>query len=336
MRAELLRQVGLRAEARDHAHLDVGIERPQDRDRARSERSGAVHEHLPARRRGVARDGVQRHRERVGEHRDLVGHVVGHGEQHRRVRGHERRPAPLASFDVPTWIPGAMGGVWKFQQRLRSPAAHAGQIGETPRGTHDNQGFSTTRSPTATPSAAGPSATTSATTSWPGTWGIDEKSRIGLSAPPSPQSMNTCLASEPQMPVSSGAGHHPVGEEERRDRAARPGPWACARARRGAGCRCRPDRRRAAAMPKRSARIASCSRPRGDRARRRSVPQAVERMRTALPVAFDLHRGVEEHRRAEERLELLAASVPACLMTWPPLPITMPFCESRSTSTFTS
>ena len=36
---------------------------------------------------------------------------------------------PVASFDVPMWMPGAMGGVWKFQHRLRSPTSHAGQIG---------------------------------------------------------------------------------------------------------------------------------------------------------------------------------------------------------------
>ncbi len=112
---------------------------------------------------------------------------------------------PGTSLDVPMWMPGASGGVWKFQQRLRSPTSHAGQIGDTPRGTHDSHGLSTTRSPISTPSASGPSATTSVTTSWPSTCGIDENSRIGLSPPPSPQSMKTCLASEPQIPVSRGA-----------------------------------------------------------------------------------------------------------------------------------
>ena len=93
VRAELAASVGLRAEARDDADLDVGVERAQDRDRARAERTGAVDEHLAAGRRRVPRDRVQRHRERVGEHRDLVGDRVGHREQHRRVRGHEVRPA---------------------------------------------------------------------------------------------------------------------------------------------------------------------------------------------------------------------------------------------------
>ncbi len=32
---------------------------------------------------------MQRHRERIGEHRDLVGHTVGHGDHHVLVRGHE-------------------------------------------------------------------------------------------------------------------------------------------------------------------------------------------------------------------------------------------------------
>src|SRR5438128_3024055 len=76
---------------------------------------------------------------------------------------------PLTSLEVPMWMPGFNGGVWKLQQRLRSPASHAGQIGDTPRGTHDSHGLSTTRSPSATPSASGPSATTSVTTSWPST-----------------------------------------------------------------------------------------------------------------------------------------------------------------------
>ena len=102
------------------------------------------------------------------------------------------------------WMPGAIGGAVKFQHRLSSPASHAGQIGDTPRGTHDSHGFNTTRSPISTPSASGPSATTSATTSCPSTCGIDEKSRMGLSMFISPKSMNTCLESDPQTPVSSG------------------------------------------------------------------------------------------------------------------------------------
>ena len=111
---------------------------------------------------------------------------------------------PVASLDVPVWIPGAMGGSRKLQHRLRSPAAQAGHTGDTPRGSHESHGLSTTRSPTSKPSASGPSATTSATTSCPSTCGNDVKSTIGLSRPTSPQSMNTCFASEPQMPVSSG------------------------------------------------------------------------------------------------------------------------------------
>ena len=35
----------------------------------------------------MPRDGVQRHRERVGQHRHLVGYRVGHREQHRLVSG---------------------------------------------------------------------------------------------------------------------------------------------------------------------------------------------------------------------------------------------------------
>ena len=48
--------LGLRLEARDDEHLDVGVQRAQDRGRARAERAGAVHHHLAARRRRVPRD----------------------------------------------------------------------------------------------------------------------------------------------------------------------------------------------------------------------------------------------------------------------------------------
>ena len=91
-RAELARPARpARSKRATTPHLDVGVERAQDRDRARAERAGAVDHHLAARRRRVPRDRVQRHRERVGEHRELVGDVVGHLEQHRVVRGHELR-----------------------------------------------------------------------------------------------------------------------------------------------------------------------------------------------------------------------------------------------------
>ena len=71
--------------------LDVGVQRAQDRGGAGAERAGAVDEHPAARRRRVAGDGVERHRERVGEHGDLVGRRVGHREQHRRGRASARR-----------------------------------------------------------------------------------------------------------------------------------------------------------------------------------------------------------------------------------------------------
>ena len=92
-RAELPRQLRLRLEAGDHTDLDVRVQRAQDRDRGGPECARAVHEHLAVRLRRVAGDGVQGNRERVREHRDLVGDGVGHGEQHGVVRGHERRVA---------------------------------------------------------------------------------------------------------------------------------------------------------------------------------------------------------------------------------------------------
>ncbi len=72
-----------------------------------------------------------------------------------------------------------------------------------PRGPHESQHCSRTRWPTARSSTAGPTSTTSATTSWPSTCGNEMNAVIEKSdASPSPMSMNTCLVSEPQMPVS--------------------------------------------------------------------------------------------------------------------------------------
>ena len=76
----------LRRVPHDRGDLDRRVQRAQDGDRGRAERAGAADERPAARRRRVAGDGVQRHRERVGQHRDLVGDVVGHGERHRVVR----------------------------------------------------------------------------------------------------------------------------------------------------------------------------------------------------------------------------------------------------------
>jgi len=70
-----------------------------------------------------------------------------------------------------------------------------------PLGPHDSHGLSTTRWPGCRPPAPGPSSATSATTSWPSTVGKVNRLDRGLSVLPSPKSMNTCLASDPQMPV---------------------------------------------------------------------------------------------------------------------------------------
>ena len=48
-RAELARHLGLAFEAGDDEHFDVGVQRAQDRGRARAERAGAV-DHRPCRR----------------------------------------------------------------------------------------------------------------------------------------------------------------------------------------------------------------------------------------------------------------------------------------------
>jgi hypothetical protein len=89
--AELAGESGLRLEAGDDQHVDVGIQRAQDRGGARAERAGAVHHHLAAGHRRVARDRVEADGERVGEDRELVGNLVGHLEQLRVVRRHELR-----------------------------------------------------------------------------------------------------------------------------------------------------------------------------------------------------------------------------------------------------
>ncbi|HET6953805.1 MAG TPA: hypothetical protein VFI47_25805 [Acidimicrobiales bacterium] len=110
---------------------------------------------------------------------------------------------PVASRATPVWRPVLIGPVVKLQHRLRSPASQAGQTGDTPRGAHDSQGLRTTRWPTSKPLASGPNSTTSATTSWPGTWGNEHRPLSALSLSPS-KSPRTCLASEPQIPVSRG------------------------------------------------------------------------------------------------------------------------------------
>ena len=215
-RAELARELGLRLEARDHEHLDVGVQRAQDRGRARAERAGAVDHRLAAGRRWVARDRVQRHRERVGEHRELVGHVVGHLEQHRVVRGHQlgvaaARVLRRADVDAGRDRADAEDPAQAVVADLRTPGTSA----STPRGPHDSHGFSTTRSPTSRPSASGPSATTSATTSCPSTCGSEKNPFIGLSGLPHLAPVHEHLlgvgaadAGEPRL------GDHPVGQQE--------------------------------------------------------------------------------------------------------------------------
>ena len=68
-----------------------------------------VHQDPARRRRRMPGDRVQRHRERVGEHRDLVGHRIRHREQHAVVCRHQlgvsaghigRHPGVDAGLDV--------------------------------------------------------------------------------------------------------------------------------------------------------------------------------------------------------------------------------------------
>jgi hypothetical protein len=89
--AELARERGLGLEAGDHEHLDVGVERAEDRGGARTERAGAVHHRLAAGHGRMAGDGVQADGEGVGEDRKLVRDLVRNLEQLGVVGGHERR-----------------------------------------------------------------------------------------------------------------------------------------------------------------------------------------------------------------------------------------------------
>ena len=50
-RAQLARQLTLALEAGDDADFDVGVQRAENRHRARPERTGAVHQHSPSGRR---------------------------------------------------------------------------------------------------------------------------------------------------------------------------------------------------------------------------------------------------------------------------------------------
>ena len=89
VRPDPARQLGLRVEAGDDGHLHLRVQRAQHRHRAQPEGAGAVDEDPSRRRRRMARDRVQRHRERVGEHGELIGHRVGHAEQHAVVGRHQ-------------------------------------------------------------------------------------------------------------------------------------------------------------------------------------------------------------------------------------------------------
>ena len=103
---------------------------------------------------------------------------------------------PVASEELPLWMPGARCPAVKLWHMFTSPAAHAGQSGEMPRGAQDSHGFSTTRSPTRRPLVR-PASTISPTSSWPSTCGKLITEVMGESGSPS---MNTCLTSDPQMP----------------------------------------------------------------------------------------------------------------------------------------
>jgi len=86
---ELSGQLCLGVEAGHHGHGDVGMQRPQNRHRAQSQRPGAVDQDPARVGRRVTGDRVQGDRERIGEHGHLVGNRVGNAEEHAVVRGHQ-------------------------------------------------------------------------------------------------------------------------------------------------------------------------------------------------------------------------------------------------------
>ena len=109
VRAEAACQLRLGGEARHHSDRRLGVQRTQHRDRAQSEGTRSVDEHPSRGRWRMPGDRVQRNRERVGEHRDLVGHRIRHGEQHAVVGRHQfgvaagdvrRHPGVDARLDV--------------------------------------------------------------------------------------------------------------------------------------------------------------------------------------------------------------------------------------------
>ncbi len=156
----------------------------------------------PPCRRRVACDRVQRHRERISEHGDLVGDVVGHREHHGamgrevlgetarrvlRVAGVDTRRQPAVD-EAPTCAEVAV-----LAFRAHRVDAHGARTRATGSTRHAGR--------LARSSTAEPTSTTSATTSWPITCGNEMSAVIGLS-PASSKSMRICFESEPQIPVS--------------------------------------------------------------------------------------------------------------------------------------
>lgn len=99
----------------------------------------------------------------------------------------------------------------KCRQWGNSPRAHMSQGGSIPRGTQPSHGFSTTRAPVSSRWA---------TASWPRMWGKLISAVSGFDRLPW---RNTCLESDPQIPVTavrhvtqSGPGGSGSGASSRR------------------------------------------------------------------------------------------------------------------------
>ena len=92
LRAELLCERTLVREAGDGEDRDVGVQRPEDRDREQAQRSAAVDQGCIAVGR-VMENGVQAHSEGVAEDRLVIAHVVGNRDALGFVSRHVRREA---------------------------------------------------------------------------------------------------------------------------------------------------------------------------------------------------------------------------------------------------
>ena len=203
-------QFRLRLEPRHHRDRYLRVQRPQDRDRAQTERSSAVNQDAARARRRVTGDRVQRHRERVGEHGRLVRHrlrtrtACSRGRHRFRVAtGHVGRHAGVDSgLDVAVTKAPAQAVIALLDRpdkAVRSRAARRTATDRAPR---------VALPPAHRPSV--PAATTSATTSWPMTCGNEQNAAIALSASSVTEIQQDLLGVRTADPGQPRSSDHPI------------------------------------------------------------------------------------------------------------------------------